>query len=906
MGYSPRLHTNTMPRTTARPAAAAPRNSPGKRRKPSGRPAKAPRPKTAAVRVRPQKSGARRLSTVSVPEPIRPLFLKAQEYVARYFATKTENPAHGTISISGERYILLRAASMSIEFFDLVTSLYKDKGPEEARVVASNLLFDLAHAIGKADARTFHTRMRVEEPIEKLSAGPIHFSFAGWAFVKIFPESNPTPDESYFLIYDHPFSFESDAWLRKGRKSDFPVCIMNAGYSSGWCEESFGVPLVAAEIACQARGDAHCRFVMAPPARIEEHIAAHSQAESASARGLRAREATINVPEFFQRKRMEEELRRSHETLEAKVEARTAALLAANDRLHAEIAERTRAEHALRESEERYRTLVEHAPDALIVLDVDRARFVDANENAARLFGISREALLGLGLAETSPPTQADGRPSAEAAVEHLEEAMAGGAPVFEWIHRSPAREDFACEVRLVRLPGAGRLIRGSMTDITERKQSEERVRHMAHHDALTGLPNRILFLDRVSQAIAQAHRTGSQVATLFVDLDRFKDINDSLGHETGDRLLCLAGGRLQACLREGDTVARLGGDEFVVSLPAVADSNDAMLVAGKILDALREPFAVGGHELQVTGSVGISLYPADGEDTEALVRAADAAMYYAKERGRDNSQFFMPALNEAAQRRLAVANRLHRALPEHEFVLHYQPLVHLDTGRVFSAEALVRWRQADGTLVLPGEFIKIAEETGAIVPLGEWVLREAAAQLGRWRRGGRPDMNIAVNLSPRQLRRPGFTEFVAAALTDADLPAEALQMEITEGMLMLQSPENLLLIEELARLGVRLAVDDFGTRSSSLAYLQRFPIDTLKIDQSFVGGIGQDRNDTAIVTAMIAMAHSLRLTVVAEGVETAEQAAFLRERGCEAAQGYFYGRAMPAESLAEVLLADR
>ena len=886
-----------MARTSPRPGAADARRARARR-------AKAARPATKAPRAR--KPAASRLSTVSVPEPIRPLFQKAQEYVSRYFATKTENPAHGTISISGERYILLRAASMSIEFFDLVTSLYKDKGPDEARVVASNLLFDLAHAIGKADARTFHSRMKVEEPIEKLSAGPIHFSFAGWAFVKIFPESNPTPDENYFLIYDHPFSFESDAWLRKGRKSDFPVCIMNAGYSSGWCEESFGLPLVAAEIECLARGDAHCRFVMAPPARIEQHIAAHSPKAGAPTRGVRPREATISVPEFFQRKRMEEELRRSHETLEAKVELRTAALLAANDRLHAEIAERTRAEQALRESEGRYRTLVEHAPDALIVLDVDKDAFVDANENAARLFGISREALLRMAPAETSPPTQPDGRPSVEAGGEQIERALAGEAPVFEWTYRSADGEDIACEVRLVRLPGAGRLVFGSISDITERKQSEERVRHMAHHDALTGLPNRTLFQDRVSQAIAQAHRSGSQVATLFVDLDRFKDINDSLGHETGDRLLRLAGGRLQACLREGDTVARLGGDEFVISLPAITDSNDAMLVAGKILEALREPFLVDGHELHVSGSIGISLYPADGENTEALMRAADTAMYHAKERGRDNYQFFMPALNEAAQRRLLIASRLHQALPQAEFVLHYQPLVHLDTGRLFSTEALVRWRQADGSLLPPGQFIKIAEETGVIVPLGEWVLREAIAQLARWQKLGHPDLHVAVNLSPRQLRRPGFPEMVAAVLREAGVRAEALQLEITEGLLMLQSPETLAMLEELARMGVRLAVDDFGTRYSSLAYLQRFPIHALKIDQSFVGGIGQDTNDTAIVTAMIAMAKSLGLTVIAEGVENAEQAAFLKAMGCEAAQGYFYGRAVPADALAEVLLGQR
>jgi diguanylate cyclase (GGDEF)-like protein/PAS domain S-box-containing protein len=827
--------------------------------------------------------------------------LKAQEYVSRYFATKTETPAHGTISIGGERYVLLRAASMSIEFFDLVTSLYKDKGPDEARVVASNLLFDLAHAIGKADARTFHARMGVEAPIEKLSAGPIHFSFAGWAFVKIFPESKPAPNEDFFLIYDHPFSFESDAWRRKGRKSEFPVCIMNAGYSSGWCEESFGVSLVAAEIECLARGDAHCRFVMAPPSRIEQHIAARTGGGTLPRRG-RARGATISVPEFFQRKRMEEELRKSHDTLEAKVLARTGDLVAANARLHAEIAERTRAEEALRQSEGRYRTLVEHAPDALVVMDVDKNVFVDANENAAELFGMPREALLRIGPVGASPPLQPDGRPSAESAAEHIERALLGGAPVFEWTHRHADGRDLVCEVRLVRLPGAGRLVRGSIADITERKQSQDRIRHMAHHDALTGLPNRTLFQDRVTQAIAQAHRRRAQVAVLFVDLDRFKDVNDSLGHETGDRLLGLAGGRLQACLREGDTVARLGGDEFVISLPAVSDSNDAMLVAGKVLEALRESFVVDGHELHISSSVGISLYPADGDDTEALMRAADTAMYHAKERGRDNYQFFMPALNEAAQRRQATARRLQQAVPLGEFVLHYQPLVSLETGRAFAAEALVRWRQADGSLILPGEFVKIAEETGVIVTLGEWVLREALHQLAKWQEAGRPELRLAVNLSPRQLRRPGFPEMVAEALREAGVSAEALQLEITEGMLMAQSPETLPMLEALAGMGVRLAVDDFGTRYSSLAYLQRLPIHALKIDRSFIAGLGKDTNDTAIVTAMIAMARSLGLAVIAEGVETAEQAVLLRAQGCEAAQGHFFSRAVPPETLAELL----
>jgi signal transduction histidine kinase len=282
------------------------------------------------------------LKTVKVPVPFEPLFLKAQDYVTRYFSDREENPTLGSITISGERYVLLRAASMSVEFFDLVMSLYKDKAPEEARSVASNILFDVAHAIGKADARAFHERMGVTDPIEKLSAGPIHFSFAGWAFVDISPESRPSPDEDFFLIYDHPFAFESDTWRRKGRKSSFPVCIMNAGYSSGWCEESFGLPLVAVEIACLAAGGDQCRFIMAPPSRIEGHLARHPAPAGRGRAGRRVGPQV--VPEFFQRKRMEEELRKSHESLEARVRERTAELTEMNALLRREIAERKRAE----------------------------------------------------------------------------------------------------------------------------------------------------------------------------------------------------------------------------------------------------------------------------------------------------------------------------------------------------------------------------------------------------------------------------------------------------------------------------------------------------------------------------------------------------------------------------------
>lgn len=300
----------------------------------------APRGRRAASRARPKP-----LRTVRVPEAVASPFRRAQDYVERYFRGKSFNPRQGTISISGERYILLRAASMSVEFFDLVTSLYEDKGPGEARGVASNLLFDIAHAIGKADARAFHRKMGVTDPIEKLSAGPVHFSHTGWAFVDILPESHPGPEGDYFLIYDHPYSFESDTWLRSKRRSTFPVCVMNAGYSSGWCEESFGVPLVAVEIECLAAGGKHCRFIMAPPSRIEAHLA-HYRRRARSRAGLAKRRTPVSIPEFFQRKRMEDELRRSHELLEQRVRERTAELTDANAALRREVVERKRAEEA--------------------------------------------------------------------------------------------------------------------------------------------------------------------------------------------------------------------------------------------------------------------------------------------------------------------------------------------------------------------------------------------------------------------------------------------------------------------------------------------------------------------------------------------------------------------------------
>jgi diguanylate cyclase (GGDEF)-like protein len=432
--------------------------------------------------------------------------------------------------------------------------------------------------------------------------------------------------------------------------------------------------------------------------------------------------------------------------------------------------------------------------------------------------------------------------------------------------------------------------------EIAERKQADERIRYMAHYDALTGLPNRALLQDRINQAIARAHRTNTRVGVLFIDLDDFKNINDSLGHHIGDQLLKLAAGRLQLCVREEDSVARLGGDEFVLSLPLLNNSNDAAQVARKVLDAFAQPFDVEEHQLHVTASIGISVYPDDGADMETLMRTADTAMYHAKEMGRGNFQFFTTALNQAVQERLVISTGLRWALGHDEFVLHYQPQVDMQTGRTFSAEALLRW-QRDGQAPIPcGAFVAHAEESGLIVPIGEWVLRQACRQLRAWHDAGHPELKIAVNLSPRQLEESDFCALVREVLDEAGISGESLELEITEGTLMRHSKFNLATLARLSDMGVRLSVDDFGTGYSSLAYLQRFPVHALKIDQSFVRNIGTDPNAGALITAIVAMADSLRLTVIAEGVETKPQLQFLRSRGCPAAQGFYFSPAVPAE----------
>ncbi len=443
----------------------------------------------------------------------------------------------------------------------------------------------------------------------------------------------------------------------------------------------------------------------------------------------------------------------------------------------------------------------------------------------------------------------------------------------------------------------------GVQNDISEQKRAEKNLLHMATHDALTGLPNRSLLQDRIGQAITYANRTQREVALLFIDVDRFKNINDSLGHTMGDLLISNLAQRLRSAVRMIDTVARVGGDEFVIVLTDIARESDVTQIIPNLLDAITRPMAVAGHELSVTASIGVSLYPRDGDDSTSLLKNADTAMYRAKEAGRNDFRFYTQEMNADAVDRLRLENDLRKAITGDELVVYYQPQVNARCGSIIAAEALLRWRHPVHGLISPNDFIPLAEETGLIVAIGEWVLRRVCAQMRGWREAGMPELKVAVNLSPRQFRQPDIVEMIDRAVRDYGLPPECIELEITEGSLMHNPEATALLLEELSQRGFRLAVDDFGTGYSSLAYLKRFPLHALKIDRSFVSDVESNRDSAAIATAVVALAHSLGLKVVAEGVELEVQMAFLRGLNCDLAQGYLYGRPLPAEEFMAMLV---
>ncbi|MFP5389993.1 MAG: putative bifunctional diguanylate cyclase/phosphodiesterase [Gammaproteobacteria bacterium] len=432
--------------------------------------------------------------------------------------------------------------------------------------------------------------------------------------------------------------------------------------------------------------------------------------------------------------------------------------------------------------------------------------------------------------------------------------------------------------------------------------RANDELHHLALHDSLTRLPNRTLLEDRVGHAIAAAERSGRRFALLFLDLDRFKTFNDSLGHQFGDRLLQAVAGRLSSCLRGEDTVARLGGDEFAVLLSEAATPAIAASVAKKLLDALGEPVHVDDLQHSVSASIGISMYPDDGATMRALMSNADSAVFHAKKMGRGNHQFFAPEMNAAAGARLKLEQALRRALDQNEFELHYQPKVDVASGAVVAMEALVRWRNPERGLVPPNEFIGVSEEIGLIIPLGAWVLREACRQNRAWQDAGLPALRVAVNLSAYQFRQKDLPEFVAAVLVDTGMDPACLELEVTESVVMHNPVEAARILERLHAQGIHISVDDFGTGYSSLSYLKQFRLDTLKIDRSFVRDISSDADDAAIVRSVIALAHSLRLQVIAEGVETHAQLDYLRELGCDQYQGYLRSKPVPAEQFEALL----
>jgi diguanylate cyclase (GGDEF)-like protein/PAS domain S-box-containing protein len=557
-----------------------------------------------------------------------------------------------------------------------------------------------------------------------------------------------------------------------------------------------------------------------------------------------------------------------------------------------------------------FQTLLEVIPIGIGIARDPACRHIEGNPYMARLMGLSPAQNISPSApdGQSRPTTRLfrDGR-ALPAEEQPMQRAAAQGTEVVD-MEMDVVRDGqkvgtiLGYAAPLFDETGRPRGAIGASLDITERKRAEEQIKSLAYHDALTGLPNRRLFQDRLSVAVAQAHRNSQRLAVLFLDLDRFKPVNDSLGHAAGDRLIQEVAERLRTCLREGDTVARLGGDEFTLLLPGVSQVVDAARVAEKVLDALRVPFLIEGRELSSTASIGISLYPEDGRDADTLVKSADAAMYRAKQQGRDNYQLCAPALNATALERLALESSLRHAVGQDELVLHYQPVLDIATGRVQAMEALLRWRHPELGLVPPGDFIPLAEMTGLVIAFSPWVLRTACAQARAWQDAGHADLAVAVNLSARQFQHPDLPSQVKRALEESKLDAACLELEVSETSAM-QAPESSTqTLRALKALGVRIAIDDFGTGSSSLSYLRRFPIDALKIDRSFTAEITPDPDDAAVANSVIALAHTLKLRVVAEGVETDDQLAFLSSRRCDQAQGFLFGSPRPAGDCAGLL----
>lgn len=560
-----------------------------------------------------------------------------------------------------------------------------------------------------------------------------------------------------------------------------------------------------------------------------------------------------------------------------------------------DVTEKTKAEEDML----RFKFSIEQAPEAIFWLNHEGG-FFDVNEQACRSLGYTREELLGLHLWDINPTVPAEGWAAQRESVKRSRQRT------FETWHRRKDGSLIPVEVSANQCTfGRYEHHVAFVRDITDRKRDEKKLEYQATHDVLTGLANRNLLADRIQQSIIHAERSDRIVAVLLLDLDRFKVINDSLGHSQGDNLLKAVAARLAGCIRPGDTLARLGGDEFVVVLAEVAEIDDVSLMASKIIQVFDQPFNIAGRERRITASIGASLYPRDGEQVEELIRQADTAMYQAKHEGGDGFQLFSAEMNIRAHQTLEMEADLRLALERQEFILHYQPKINLATGRIAGCEALVRWCHPEKGMIPPGAFIPLAEETGQIVAIGAWVMREACRQSRVWIAEGLLPVKIAVNLSARQFRQVNLLEDIASILSETGMDPRWLELELTESMVMHDPPMVAKTLAQLKDLGLGLCLDDFGTGFSSLNYLRRFPVDCLKIDRSFILDVASDKTSASVANSVVAIAHSLGMSAIAEGVETWDQYDFLINSGCDCLQGFLFSKPVPAAAFARLLRED-
>jgi len=563
-----------------------------------------------------------------------------------------------------------------------------------------------------------------------------------------------------------------------------------------------------------------------------------------------------------------------------------------------DITTRKKSEQDLAESQARLLALVESLDDA--VLEVDRNGICVQSWNNKWPLDINP---VGRNLTEISSQ-----HTSAELLSLVRQVLASGESRTLEFIYSSPERRWLSARISAIETPGQpSQTVCILCRDITEQKIAEERLQRMAHYDVLTGLPNRSFLHEHLQMLIANASRHGSQLAVLFIDLDRLKMVNDSLGHGVGDLLIKAAAERIRDCLRDADTVVRQGGDEFIVALPDIPRDELAVHVAEKILHSLTHPFKLGNHEVVVTASIGISYFPKDGRNADILIKNADAAMYAAKASGRNNYQIYAQDMsNKDVSRRLSLQHGLRRALDRDELCLHYQPQVDVKTGAIIGAEALIRWRHPRLGLVSPGIFIPLAEDTGLIHPIGSWALQEACQQYQQWQKEGLPPFLLAINLSSLQFRQKNIIRLITDTLSELDMPPENLELELTESTVMAYTEDSINTLQTLKAMGLKLAIDDFGTGYSSLSYLKRFPVDKLKIDQSFIRDIDHDPEDAAIAAAVIALAKTLGMEVIAEGVQSRAAFQFLKDHQCDQIQGYLFSHPLPAKEFATLLASEK